>query len=53
MWDSRQYKRFTVDVMDMHGKMVLANDVKILDISLSGISLKAEYRLQSYAEYRG
>jgi len=45
MWDKRQYKRFTVDVMDMHGKMVLADDVKILDISLSGISLKADRRL--------
>ena len=45
MWDSRQHKRFTVDVIDMHGKMVLANDVKILDISLSGISLKADRRL--------
>ncbi|MFZ3138694.1 MAG: PilZ domain-containing protein [Thermodesulfovibrionales bacterium] len=45
MWDRRQYKRFTDDVMDMYGKMVLADDVKILDISLSGISLKADRRL--------
>ena len=45
MLDKRQYKRFTVDVMDMHSKMVLADDVKILDISLSGISLKADRRL--------
>jgi hypothetical protein len=45
MWDKRQYKRFTIDVIDMHGKMVLADNVQILDISLSGISLKADRRL--------
>jgi hypothetical protein len=50
MWDKRQYKRFT-DVIDMHGKMVLADDVKILDISLSGISLKADRRLNIGCNY--
>ena len=45
MWDKIQYKRFAVDVKDMYSKIVLANDVKILDISLSGISMKADRRL--------
>ena len=45
MWEKRHHKRYTVDVMDINGSMVLADDVKILDISLSGICLKADRRL--------
>lgn len=51
MLDRRQHKRFTLDDRDMCGNMVFANDVKILDISLSGLSFKADRRLNMGCNY--
>jgi c-di-GMP-binding flagellar brake protein YcgR len=49
--DKRRYRRFRVDVMEINGRMVFADNVKILDISLGGISLKADRRLNIGTEY--
>lgn len=49
--ESRRYKRFKVDVMEMNGTMMFANEVEILDISIGGISFKADRRLNIGVEY--
>ena len=51
MTDRRRHKRFTVDLIDINGKMIFASNVKIIDISLGGISLKADRRLNIGSEY--
>jgi Tfp pilus assembly protein PilZ len=51
MGDKRRYKRFTVEVMDISGKMALANDVKVLDISIGGVSIRADRRLNIGTDY--
>jgi hypothetical protein len=49
--ERRRYKRYKVDLIDINGKMVFASDVKIVDISLGGVSLKADRRLDIGHEY--
>jgi len=51
MEEKRRYRRFRVDVMEINGRMVFADDVTILDISTRGISLKADRRLNIGTEY--
>jgi hypothetical protein len=51
MENRRQYERFTVDILEINGKMMFAREVKILDISLGGVSLKADKRLNIGNEY--
>ena len=51
MTDKRRYKRFTVDVLGINGKMMFASEVEIHDISLGGISLKVDRRLNMHNEY--
>ena len=51
MQNRRRYKRYKVDVMEMSGKVVLAKSLKILDISIDGICLKTEKRLDVGGEY--
>jgi len=51
MLDKRHYKRFRVDLIEINGKMSLADKVEILDISLGGVSLKADRRLNIGKEY--
>lgn len=51
MQDKRRYKRFRVDLVEINGKMSLADKVQILDISLGGVSLKADRRLNIGKEY--
>lgn len=43
--EKRRYKRFSVDLLEINGKMIFANEVEILDISLGGLSVKADRRL--------
>ncbi len=49
--ERRSFPRFTVDIMDIHGKMLFTNDVKILDISMGGVLLKADRRLNIGRDY--
>ncbi len=51
MRERRQHKRFRVDVVEINGKMMLADEVKILDISIGGVSLTADRRLNMGGEY--
>jgi len=51
MQDKRRHKRYRVDLVEINGKMSLADKVQILDISLGGISLKADRRLNIGNEY--
>ena len=51
MEEKRRFKRFSVDIMDINGKMILSTYVKILDISIGGISFKANRRLNMGGEY--
>jgi hypothetical protein len=49
MENKREHKRF--DTIELQGKMILANKVEIVDISLGGASLKADRRLDIGREY--
>src|SRR3990172_10537841 len=51
MREHRRNKRFIVDGMDINGKMMFATEVKILNISIGGVSLKADRRLDIGNEY--
>jgi hypothetical protein len=51
MQDKRRHKRFRLDLMEINGKIILANKVEILDISLGGIALKTDRRLNVDKEY--
>ena len=51
MQEKRKHKRFRGDAAKMHGKMVLAKKVDIVDISADGVALKADRRLDIGREY--
>lgn len=51
MKDRRRFKRFKVDLIDINGKMMFPSNVKIIDISLGGVSLSADRRLDINSEY--
>lgn len=49
MKNKREHTRF--DLIDLQGKMILANKVEIVDISLGGVALKVDRRLDVGREY--
>lgn len=49
--ERRRHKRFEVDDMEIRGKMVFASEVKIANMSISGVSIKADRRLDIGSEY--
>jgi hypothetical protein len=51
MEDKRQHKRCVVQNMSINGKMLFANEVKVVDVSMSGISLQSERRFEIGREY--
>jgi Tfp pilus assembly protein PilZ len=51
MQDKRRHTRYTLKVMEVEGKIMFASEVKIIDISIGGISLKANRRLNIGSEY--
>lgn len=51
MQEKRHHKRFIVAGMDIHGRMIVATEVSVRDISISGISLKADRRLNIGSDY--
>lgn len=51
MTERRRHTRFRMEVVDITGKMMFADDVNILDISIGGVSLKADRRLNIGHEY--
>ena len=42
---NRRFNRFSIDSIKIKGTMVLARNVDIIDISISGVSLKLDRRL--------
>lgn len=51
MHNKRTYTRYRLNDREVNGKMVLATEVKIMDISITGISLKANRRLSIGSDY--
>lgn len=51
MPDNRRYKRFKLNVREINGKMILATEVKVIDISISGTALKVNRRLNIGSDY--
>ena len=51
MQNKRRHKRFKVDFTEMNGKMILAQNIEIIDISLGGVALKTDSRLNVGKEY--
>lgn len=51
MEDKRRHKRFILNVAEVKAKMMFATEVKVIDISIGGISLKANRRLNIGNEY--
>jgi Tfp pilus assembly protein PilZ len=51
MREKRRYKRFTVNIVGISGKMLFADKVEILDISVGGVSVKVDKRLNIGNEY--
>jgi len=49
--DKRRYKRFTIEPMKIKGRIMFSKIVDIIDISLGGIALKADRRLDIGSEY--
>lgn len=45
MQPKRKYERFSVDFMDVHGKVLFKSDVKIVNISVGGVSFRSDKRL--------
>jgi c-di-GMP-binding flagellar brake protein YcgR len=51
MQERRHHKRFTVDIMDINGTIIFGGYVKILNISLGGVLLKVDRRLNIGRNY--
>lgn len=49
MQNKRQFPRFTVE--GIHGRMVFASQVEVLNLSLGGVAIRADRRLNIGAEY--
>jgi hypothetical protein len=52
MQDKRRHKRYALDFIDINSNMVFAKNVKLIDISIGGISLKADRRLNMAGNYK-
>jgi c-di-GMP-binding flagellar brake protein YcgR len=42
MENKRRYERFSVDFMDIHGKILFSTNIKVLNISIDGISFSTD-----------
>ena len=51
MQQKRQYERFSVDFMDIHGKILFRSDVRILNISVGGVSFHSDKLLKIGGTY--
>jgi hypothetical protein len=45
MRNKRKHKRFKLDLLDLSSKMSLIGKVELIDISLGGVALKADRKL--------
>jgi len=51
MLEKRRHKRFRLDFIEIEGTLNLANNVEIIDISIGGVALKVDRRLNIGKEY--
>ncbi len=51
MQEKRRHKRYTLDLMQINGKMVLADRIEIMDISAGGLAMKTDRHLKVGSEY--
>jgi hypothetical protein len=51
MQNTRRYERYKANLIGINGRIILAKFVKILDISIGGLSLQTEKRLNIGNEY--
>ena len=51
MQNMRRHKRFRLDLIEVNGQISLTDKVEILDISLGGVALKVDRRLNIGREY--
>ena len=51
MHNKRKHRRFTLNDLEVSGNMIAANEMKVVDISISGISLHVDRRLNIGTEY--
>lgn len=51
MQDNRRFKRFSLKTLEIHGRMIAATEVKVVDISIGGIGIRANRRLNIGHEY--
>lgn len=51
MENTRRFKRYKLDFVEVNGQLTFATDVTLLDISMGGISLKADRRLNIGCKY--
>ena len=49
--DKRRYERYKLELVEVNGKMSLADKVEIIDVSLGGVSLRVDRRLNPGREY--
>jgi c-di-GMP-binding flagellar brake protein YcgR len=49
--NTRRHRRFKLDLMEVNGKMMLAQKVEIIDIGLGGIALRTDRKLNVGKEY--
>ncbi|HYA87296.1 MAG TPA: PilZ domain-containing protein [Nitrospirota bacterium] len=49
--DKRRYKRYKLELVEVSGRMSLADKVEIIDVSLGGVSLRVDRRLNPGREY--
>jgi hypothetical protein len=51
MHEKRRYKRYKLELIEVNGKMSLADKVEIIDLSLGGVALRVDRRLNPGREY--
>lgn len=49
--DKRRYKRYKLELVEVNGRMSMADKVEIIDISLGGVALRVDRRLNPGREY--
>lgn len=49
--NTRRHKRLSSNLTELNGKMILAKKIEILDISLGGVALKIDRKLNIGSEY--
>lgn len=51
MQEKRRYKRFVVEILEINTRLTFARNVKIINISIGGVSLRADKQLNIGSEY--